>query len=67
MCNRVFGLTMNLLFSDDQLPDGWEGCDDKDCLPGCWSSEYHCERLAVMMKESGFTEEQAHAQPLGIG
>lgn len=28
--------------------DGWPGCVDQDCLPGCWHGleDGHCERLA---------------------
>lgn len=50
---------MNLIEKD---PPGWEGCDHLNCLSECWPSEYHCERLAIFMRERGiprqpFTEE----------
>ena len=41
-------LTTNLI---EQVPEEWEGCDHLDCLPGCWLSEWHCERLAVFIRE----------------
>ena len=57
-------LTMNLI---QKTPEGWEGCDKLDCLPGCWPSEHHCERLCLFMIERGipdqpFTEEVLREQ-----
>ena len=43
-------LTMNLI---EEAPTDWPGCDHLDCLPYCWPSEYHCERLYLFMEERG--------------
>lgn len=47
-------LTMNLI---QDVPDDWAGCDHLDCLPYCWPSEYHCERLYLFMKERGLPDQ----------
>lgn len=62
-------LTMNLI---QETPAEWEGCDKLDCLPYCWPSEYHCERLYQFMQERGipdrpFTKEIMEEQRLREG
>lgn len=47
---RPKDLTTNLI---EEAPEGWPGCDHLDCLPECWPSEHHCERLAIFMRERG--------------